>query len=383
MISNRAPGSVTRRRALLQAGGFATAMPVAMLGRSRPAAAAQRVEAFGAKGNGSQDDWSAIKNALANAENVVFTAGRTYLVSRTLVVPSNRSLIGNNAVIKLAGNRSERTPVISLEANRNIEITDLIVDGNRAAQNVRTDGRITENGGMHCIRSYGAANVKLRDVTMRNAHGDGLYLGNKRSLKSRSFRVERCVMTNSRRSGSSVTLADDVAFVDCVFRGSNGQLPEAGVNIETHQDNEVLDGVTFTDCTFEDNNLRGLKVDVKENGSKIIGLKVRGCRLVGNRAGDDWQMQLSGRQGTTLQDVEISGNEFDNKFGVSRSGSGGAVVMRNVRLFNNRLMRGGVVVRDLSSNSSRVVFENNTWASSPVIDSSYKPSFIDNNVRRS
>jgi len=59
-------------------------------------------ELYGAQGDGTTDDSAALLSAIATGKNVSLSFGKTYLVSKPLVLSANQSLFGNGATIKRA-----------------------------------------------------------------------------------------------------------------------------------------------------------------------------------------------------------------------------------------------------------------------------------------
>ncbi|MEO0391678.1 MAG: glycosyl hydrolase family 28-related protein [Pseudomonadota bacterium] len=117
------------------------------------------VKDFGAVGDGVTNDTLAIQAALANHQNVVIPAG-TYIISSTIEVSDNRSLIGfgQGSILKSTTNTF---PMLELPGNY-ATVADLRIDGGSIGMLLR--GRVSP-----CVQN------SIRDVTIWNAT-DGLTL---------------------------------------------------------------------------------------------------------------------------------------------------------------------------------------------------------------
>ena len=184
-------------------------------------------------------------------------------------------------------------------------------------------------------------------------------------------------MKSSMRSGCTVTWGSNIDFVRCQFRDSQGQPPEAGVNIEPNYEREVNSAISFHDCIFTGNARRGMKIDLKKRYNRLAGLDVVGCRFFANKSNDGAQMQLSGKDLSLLEMINITGNEFDQRLWTGSSS--GTTTFRNVTIDKNIFMKGGVSVWNLNRGSQNVVFSTNRWRKAPTLKSvAFTPTFIGN-----
>lgn len=60
-------------------------------------------EAFGAKGDGVTDDTAALQKAVDSGNKVVLGEGKTYLINKTIVMPSNSAIVGSKGSVVLLG----------------------------------------------------------------------------------------------------------------------------------------------------------------------------------------------------------------------------------------------------------------------------------------
>jgi len=90
----------------------------------------------------------------------------------------------------------------------------------------------------HTLYFAGVANVLLSNVKANSSGGDGLLVGayllpDKSKAPSRDVRVQRSTFTDNYRQGVSIlSCMGDCAVEDCVFVGTKGASPQAGLDVE-------------------------------------------------------------------------------------------------------------------------------------------------------
>ncbi|MEK6797386.1 MAG: right-handed parallel beta-helix repeat-containing protein, partial [Planctomycetota bacterium] len=91
----------------------------------------------------------------------------------------------------------------------------------------------------HAVRVTGSKNVRLVNVTAKDAGGDGFYLGVDDNVQPGQPRrgvenvtLDRCKATNSSRQGLTILSCKGCYVYDSEFSGSVGASPQSGVDIE-------------------------------------------------------------------------------------------------------------------------------------------------------
>jgi len=139
---------------------------------------AVNVQQYGAVGDGVTDDTAAIQAAVtASAGRTVFVPAGTYLISQTIVLLSDVTLIGDGvgSVIRLANGSNVhmfQNSNYSSGSNENIVFDRLVIDGNVANQ--------TNNGtyNKHGIRMRGVSYLTVRNCEIKNVGTDCINLIN-------------------------------------------------------------------------------------------------------------------------------------------------------------------------------------------------------------
>lgn len=188
---------------------------------------------FGAKGNGVDDDRSAIQaaidDAVTNDKGGVFFPAGTYRVSRP-AAPSERGSLdlngvtdfavageGPSSVVKLTNDdaRSRDWHVFVLRNNcRRVAFSDLVVDGNRT-------GLTNPNEQSHGIEvEDGTEDLTIRGCIVRDCFGDGVRLLGRDAAGEnvRRVRIESCLFQTNKRSGLGIQRAlEEIIVAGCFF----------------------------------------------------------------------------------------------------------------------------------------------------------------------
>jgi parallel beta-helix repeat protein len=296
------------------------------------------VRSFGAEGDGVTPDTDAIQaavNALLPGQTLRFPPG-TYLIEtdKGVLLKDGARLDLGNATLFGPNVDGYKCRIFEIQSARDVRIRGGTLRGSRTGR---------PNWGVGILASD-AQDLVIENLTARDFYFDGILLtGN---LGSERVLIRNFVAENNRRTGMAIVHARDVTVERSTFRGSRGQSPEAGVNGEPHEGEEIRN-VAFRGCSFLANANVGLYLHpgfglgivdvfvsdavVEDNGYGIIMNGVDGLAIVATRVARN---RKAGASGIVLGDktkrAALSGNVLeDNLRGILVAGAQGVEIRSN------------------------------------------------------
>jgi hypothetical protein len=112
----------------------------------------------------------------------------------------------------------------------------------------------------HCIAIVDCDNIEVSNITAADSGGDGVFIAAFGPIKlySENIILRNIVCDNNRRQGISVITVKNLLVEHCIFKNTNGTLPEAGVDFEPDHDYERLENIVFKKCSFTSNYGNGI-----------------------------------------------------------------------------------------------------------------------------
>lgn len=238
------------------------------------------VKWFGAKGDGITDDTSNINLALNSVSSVFFPVGNYQVNAVTgLIVKSNQYIkLDAKAVLQCITNSATNYNIFKIEA-----VSNVIIQGGSIVGDRTTHTGVTGEFGMG-INILEAENITIKDMSISNCWGDGIYIGG-HTLPSKRITIDNVICDNNRRQGMSITYANAVLLKNSEFKNTNGKLPQYGIDIEPNAGEYALD-IEIQNCKTYGNaggglqvygvsgNQNGLKVDNLQSYNNALGLNL-------------------------------------------------------------------------------------------------------------
>jgi hypothetical protein len=210
------------------------------------------VKNYGAQGNGSTNDTSAVQAAInaasaAGSGTVYFpTSTGCYLVS-SLTFYSHVNYLGQNRNVCIQSNSNSEsivnTPTSSAFTNANISY--LTFQGNG-----------TGNSGGACVNLVAPTNVTIENVTATKCAGDGFYItgyGANLATPGNGLLMRRVVASHTGRNGMSIITGTNITVRGSIFAYNSTGAPFDGVDIEPNNASQQVANITFENCGFLNN----------------------------------------------------------------------------------------------------------------------------------
>lgn len=233
-------------------------------------------EPYGATGDGTTDDTTALQAALTAAGTIYIPDG-TYITSPLNVASSTRIVMGVNAILKAKAGYGVNDRLLNIIGVDDVEIIGGTIQMRRA------DYLGVVNEQRHCIIISGANRIKLIRVKAIDSGGDGIYVGGANPCTD--VLLEDCIADNHFRNSLSITRGDRITVLRGQYSNANGTTeapagPWAGIDVEpnaaTSLDNVVIDGA---ECF--DNDGQGILCSGPST-PLIVRISIRNCRIHDN-----------------------------------------------------------------------------------------------------
>ena len=152
----------------------------------------------------------------------------------------------------------------------------------------------------HAINFCGTAHARAWGLRILESGGDGIYVGGLGKINARRYglaepiansadiRLHDLYIDTNVRQGMSVTGVDGLIAERCTFKNTWGLPPQAGVDFEPNQPQNLMRGIVMRDCLFENNKGFGIELALGHNEpgkSAKFDMRFYRCRTVGNMTG--------------------------------------------------------------------------------------------------
>lgn len=218
------------------------------------------VRDFGAKGNGSADDTAAIQKTV---DYIAYRGGGTvYIPSGIYLIDPARAIelidnvilnLDDNAVLKAMATRQANYEIIRIRDANNVEVSGGSIIGDRKIH--------TGTGGEwgHGISIIGSNNIKIRNVSISDCWGDGIYIGSTsqqnycQKISIDKFHIDYC-----RRNGITIISGKNITIANGMISNTRGTNPQAGLCLEPNDTAEIMQNVVIKNLQTLNNGGYGI-----------------------------------------------------------------------------------------------------------------------------
>ena len=311
------------------------------------------VKDFGAVGDGVTDDTAAINTAVTYANSVgggvvTFPFG-TYMVNASgtttgIQLKSGVYLNLTGSKLKALSANSSNYRLVWIQEQSNCGVIGGEIEGDK----LTTTATSTDAQGHGIYIILNCANVTVQGVKVWNCYGDGIYTGR----LCTGTKILNCVLTNNGRNNISVVSSSNVVIDGCDISNANGNLPEAGIDVEPNPGDAVSNNVVITNCHIYGNTNEGISFPapaptplietaivanchIYNNGTQGIrasyvkNLEVTGCVIYGNGGGGIYDTAA------LATSLNIDGNLIFGNTGSGVEGFASGTVISNNTIRNN------------------------------------------------
>ena len=231
----------------------------------------------------------------SGASKVVVDRQPSEWLVETIRVPSNVELVFADGVVVRAkpGSMVGKTDCLFRVQNA----SNVVIRGEgsaRLAMN-RSDyldpSRYRHSEHRHLLSLRSVDNVAVKNLTLEESGGDGVYL-----LNARQVVLEGLVCRGHSRQGTSLIAGGDILIRNCVFSETKGALPECGMDIEPSLSKFSVGKVVVDNCLFCSNNCSGLAINVSHLKRECGEMDVtyRNCKFFDNAQRGIWTIFSNG-----------------------------------------------------------------------------------------
>jgi hypothetical protein len=215
-----------------------------------------------------------IKDVIANYQNVYFSPGN-YVFDiyeereACLTLRSNQNIwVDGN--IRIGGNAFQNYAIFDIS-----NCTNVHVFGKGTLRGDKLIHTATTGEWGHCVNISDSTYVTVEGLLIRNAWGDGIYIGGS-STGSSYIRIEDIIADDNRRNGISIVNAQHVIVNNSSFTNTSGTAPQSGIALETNSTSDHLDDISINNCVSSGNAGNPSYVSSHVSGSVFFN----GCQFL-------------------------------------------------------------------------------------------------------
>lgn len=227
------------------------------------------VKQFGAKGDGTTDDTTAIQNAFEKFHDIYIPDG-TYMInsrcegwsdingeSGGVYARDNSTItLSSNAVLKSITNKTGFYKVINVRNATNVTIRGGKVLGDTTTP---TEGGLGGEYG-YGIALYNSTHVTIDNVESTGHWGDGIFCSGTYGVNFNAYAtIKKCHLHHNRRQGISIVAGSEYLVKDCYIHDIEGVAPQSCIDVEGNADNHI-ENVRIINCVFENGDRKELSI---------------------------------------------------------------------------------------------------------------------------
>jgi hypothetical protein len=240
------------------------------------------------------DATECLQNAISSgvATLIVDNTGSDWIINKPLQMVSNQEIIFSDGVVIQAKKDCFHGNTDSLFSG--VKLTNLTLRGEGKAvlrmhkADYQDPAKYSRAEWRMGISLLDCTNVAIRNFTVTQTGGDGLYLGASSSGTNKNIVVEDMNFDDNHRLGMAVISAENLRVRRCKFVNTLGTGPNGGIDFEPNHPGQRLVDCVMEDCVFA-NNVKGGGIDIYTvnltGDSAPISITIKNSSIYGNSVG--------------------------------------------------------------------------------------------------
>lgn len=213
---------------------------------------------FGIIADGVTDQTALWQSLLNNTKypNLYFPASASsYRIRAIKIMPNKNITFGDNVVVEGMGTLGANDPMVYLIGIINVSLKgkDVVFKDHRETY--------TSGANRHIFAIQGSSNVTIDGISANDGGGDGFYVSaTSNKAFSDNINLLNVKADNNRRQGLTIISGKNILVQNGIFSRSNGEAPQAGINLEPNFANQFLENIRIINTTTRENQGIGLLI---------------------------------------------------------------------------------------------------------------------------
>jgi len=223
---------------------------------------------------------------------IVDNTGSDWIIGKPLILTSNQEIVFADGVVVQAKEDAFHGRNDSLITGKNL--TNLTLRGEGTAilrmrkKDYQDPSRYSRAEWRMGISLVDCSDVVIRNLTVTETGGDGLYLGASSSGYCKNVLVEDMNFDANHRLGMAVISAENLTVRRCKFNNTLGTGPNGGIDFEPNYPGQRLVNCVVEDSEFN-HNIKGSGIDIYavnlDGNSLPMSITFNRCKIAGNSVG--------------------------------------------------------------------------------------------------
>lgn len=222
---------------------------------------------------------------------IVDNMGSDWIINKPIRLASNQTIVFADGVVVQAKEDCFHGKNDSLFVASGLSNIEMIGEGKAVLRMRKEDyldaTRYTKAEWRMGVSLRDVTNFTMRNLTVANTGGDGIYVGASTNGACKNILVENCIFDSNSRQGISVISVDGFMVRNSKFINTDGTNPQAGIDFEPNHPGQQLTNCVMENCFFANNTGGGVDIySVNLDGNTPpISITIKDSLIKGNSVG--------------------------------------------------------------------------------------------------